>query len=179
LKDIPSGVAEALHDEGYLDLQETFTDGSFAPAKKGGLCVGKRNAARDEDHGDRQTRTSGDEVASTRILKFVSRAEHLACRERWKNGRWGKLSWTPEERSAILRQDEVHRQADERWQLNHGPVPRELSCSVLARLVRITVKCEQRISARRLAVGGAGYGFMAGVGASTTTTYASLQVWCN
>jgi len=74
-----------LHDEGYLDMQETFADGSFAPAKKGGLCVGKRNAARDEDHGDRQTRTSGDEVPSTRILKFVSRAEHLAWRERWKN----------------------------------------------------------------------------------------------
>jgi hypothetical protein len=41
LKDILSVVAEALHDEGYLDLQEAFIDGSFAPAKKGGLCVGK------------------------------------------------------------------------------------------------------------------------------------------
>jgi hypothetical protein len=43
-------------------------------------------------------------------------------RERWKKGRWVKLSWTPEERSAILRQDEAYRQADARWQLNHGPV---------------------------------------------------------
>jgi transposase len=41
LKDILSVVAEALHDEGYLDLQKAFIDGSFAPAKKGGLCVGK------------------------------------------------------------------------------------------------------------------------------------------
>ena len=32
-------LAQALHDEGYLDLQETFIDGSFAPAKRGGACV--------------------------------------------------------------------------------------------------------------------------------------------
>jgi hypothetical protein len=31
-------------------------------------------------------------VACGRILKFVSRAEHFAWRERWKNGRWVKLS---------------------------------------------------------------------------------------
>jgi hypothetical protein len=62
-------------------------------------------------------------LIDSRILKFVSRAEHLAWREGWKKGRWAKLSWTPEERSAILRQDEVSRQADARWQLNHGPVP--------------------------------------------------------
>jgi transposase len=40
LKDIFSGLAEALHDEGYLDLREAFIDGSFAPAKKGGAAVG-------------------------------------------------------------------------------------------------------------------------------------------
>ena len=34
-------LAQALHDEGYLDLQETFIDGSFAPAKQGGAGVGK------------------------------------------------------------------------------------------------------------------------------------------
>jgi hypothetical protein len=34
-------LAQALHDEGYLDLQEAFIDGSFAPAKRGGTCVGK------------------------------------------------------------------------------------------------------------------------------------------
>jgi IS5 family transposase len=34
-------LAQALHDEGYLDLQETFNDGSFAPAKQGGAGVGK------------------------------------------------------------------------------------------------------------------------------------------
>jgi hypothetical protein len=57
-----------------------------------------------------------------RILKFVSGAEHLAWRARWKNGRWVKFSWTPEERTAILLQDEAYRQADARWQLNHGRV---------------------------------------------------------
>jgi transposase len=41
LKDILSLVAEALHNEGYLDVQEAFIDGTFAPAKKGGSCVGK------------------------------------------------------------------------------------------------------------------------------------------
>ena len=34
-------LAQALHHEGYLDLQETFIDGSFAPAKRGGAGVGK------------------------------------------------------------------------------------------------------------------------------------------
>ena len=34
-------LAQALHDEGYLDLRETFIDGSFASAKQGGAGVGK------------------------------------------------------------------------------------------------------------------------------------------
>jgi len=34
LKDILSVVAEALDDEGYLDLREAFIDGSFAPETK-------------------------------------------------------------------------------------------------------------------------------------------------
>ena len=33
-------LAQALHDEGHLDLQEAFIDG-FAPAKHGGAAVGK------------------------------------------------------------------------------------------------------------------------------------------
>ena len=41
LKSVLSILAQALHDEGHLDLQETFIDGSFAPAKKGGARVGK------------------------------------------------------------------------------------------------------------------------------------------
>ena len=41
LRSILEVLAQALHDEGYLDLQETFTDGSFAPAKQGGAGVGK------------------------------------------------------------------------------------------------------------------------------------------
>jgi hypothetical protein len=57
-----------------------------------------------------------------RILKFVPRAEHLAWRAPWKNGRWVKLSWTAEERSAILRQDELYRQADARWELHRGRI---------------------------------------------------------
>jgi hypothetical protein len=34
-------LAQALHDEGHLNLQEAFIDGTFAPAKRGGACVGK------------------------------------------------------------------------------------------------------------------------------------------
>src|SRR5262245_23035906 len=34
-------LARALHDEGYLDLQEAFIGGSFAQAKRGGTRVGK------------------------------------------------------------------------------------------------------------------------------------------
>ena len=50
-------------------------------------------------------------TSRSKLLPFVSRAEHLAWRARWKNGRWVKLSWTPEQRDAILRQDEAYRQA--------------------------------------------------------------------
>ena len=72
-------------------------------------------------------RVFGDPMAGLRVLKFVSRAEHLAWRARWKNGRWVKLSWAQEERDAILRQDEEYRQADARWELNHVPFRAELS----------------------------------------------------
>ena len=41
LKSILEVLAEALHDEGHLNLQETFIDGSFAPATHGGKRVGK------------------------------------------------------------------------------------------------------------------------------------------
>jgi transposase len=47
LKDILSVLAEALHDEGYLDLRDAFIDGSFAPVKKAGLAWERRSAARD------------------------------------------------------------------------------------------------------------------------------------
>jgi hypothetical protein len=56
------------------------------------------------------------------LLPFISRAEHLAWREQWKKGRWVKLSWTQKERDAILRQDELYRQADANWELNHAPI---------------------------------------------------------
>jgi hypothetical protein len=62
-------------------------------------------------------------MASGRILRFVSHGEHLAWRERWKKGRWVIRSPTPALRDAILKQDEAFRQADARWELNHGRVP--------------------------------------------------------
>jgi hypothetical protein len=61
-------------------------------------------------------------TSRSNLLPFVSRAEHLAWRARWKNGRWVKLSWTPEQRDAIIRQDEEYRLADIRWAERHGPV---------------------------------------------------------
>jgi len=41
LRSILEILAQALHDDGHLDLQEAFIDGSFASAKRGGACVGK------------------------------------------------------------------------------------------------------------------------------------------
>jgi transposase len=41
LRSVLEVLAQALHDEGDLDLQEAFIDGSFAPAKQGGARVGK------------------------------------------------------------------------------------------------------------------------------------------
>ena len=41
LRSILEILAQALHVEGQLDLQEAFIDGSFAPAKQGGAAVGK------------------------------------------------------------------------------------------------------------------------------------------
>ena len=53
LKSVLEVLAQALYDEGYLDLREAFIDGTFAPAKKGGACVGKTKARQGiQDHGD-------------------------------------------------------------------------------------------------------------------------------
>ena len=41
LRSILEVLAQALLDEGYLNLQEAFIDGSFAPAKQGGASIGK------------------------------------------------------------------------------------------------------------------------------------------
>jgi IS5 family transposase len=41
LRTILEVLAQALLDEGYLDLQRAFIDGSFAPAKQGGASIGK------------------------------------------------------------------------------------------------------------------------------------------
>ena len=40
------GLATDLKERGRLDVSECFIDGSFAPAKKGGLAWEKRSAAR-------------------------------------------------------------------------------------------------------------------------------------
>jgi hypothetical protein len=62
-------------------------------------------------------------TSDSNLLPFVSRAEHLAWRAQWKNGRWVKRSWTPEQRDVILRQDEAYRRADALWKVRHGPIP--------------------------------------------------------
>jgi len=46
LRSIVENLAQALHDEGYLDLQEAFIDGSFASAKRGRACVGKTKSGK-------------------------------------------------------------------------------------------------------------------------------------
>ena len=56
------------------------------------------------------------------LLPFISRAEHLGWREQCRNWRWVKLSWTQEERDAVLRQDALYRQADVEWEQKHGPI---------------------------------------------------------
>jgi hypothetical protein len=57
------------------------------------------------------------------VLPFISRVKHLQWREQWRKGRWMIRSPTPAFRDAILRQDALYRQADARWELNHGPIP--------------------------------------------------------
>ena len=49
------------------------------------------------------------------VVPFISRQDHLAWREQWQRGRWVKFTWTEEERAAILRQDQLFRQADLEW----------------------------------------------------------------
>jgi transposase len=46
LRSILEVRAQALHDQGYLDLQEAFIDGSFAPVKQGGAPSARRSVAR-------------------------------------------------------------------------------------------------------------------------------------
>lgn len=62
----------------------------------------------------------------TNVVPFVSRVEHLLWRSVWKRGRFVRLSWPPEERAAILRQDEIFRRADAAWELRH-PAPTGLA----------------------------------------------------
>jgi hypothetical protein len=61
------------------------------------------------------------------VVLFISRSDHLFWRRRWAQGRFVRLSWTSEERAAILRQDKLYRQADIEWERRHpktpGPAP--------------------------------------------------------
>jgi hypothetical protein len=97
---------------------------------RGTAAMGLFLAAQPSCHGATKTKTVRkplhlhrdslcDIEAGGRILKFISRAEHLAWREQRRKGRWVRLSWTPEERAAILRQDELYRQADIEWERRH------------------------------------------------------------
>ena len=57
---------------------------------------------------------------STNVIPFVSRAEQLAFRRRWQQGRFVKLSWPPDQRAALIRQDAIFREADVKWAERHG-----------------------------------------------------------
>jgi transposase len=46
LRRILEELARDLHDRGGIDLRECFVDGTFAPAKKGALALGKLSAAK-------------------------------------------------------------------------------------------------------------------------------------
>ncbi len=89
-----------LKAEGRLNLLFRFSEPAVVPSPGPETLTGRSN-----------------------LLPFISRAEHLAWREQWSRGRWVKLSWTQKERDAILRQDELYRQADTKWELNHGRIP--------------------------------------------------------
>ncbi len=47
LRSILEVLAQALHDEGLLDLEEAFIDGSFAPAKREAPPSARPSAGRD------------------------------------------------------------------------------------------------------------------------------------
>jgi hypothetical protein len=67
-------------------------------------------------------RQDGPLAPPPNVLPFVSRAEHLKWRNVWTQGRFVRLSWPPDQRAAILRQDAIFREADAKWAERHGPV---------------------------------------------------------
>lgn len=67
LRGVLEVLAQALHDEGYLDLQETFIDGSFAPAKQGGAGVGKTK------------RWKGSKIMAIADRRGLPRGSHREC----------------------------------------------------------------------------------------------------
>jgi transposase len=84
LRSILEILAQALHDEGYLDLQEAFIDGSFAPAKHGGACVGKTKRGKGSKImviGDRQGRPVAVHIESATPHEVT--LVHATLRERF------------------------------------------------------------------------------------------------
>ena len=63
-----------------------------------------------------------EDRSPSNILPFVSRAEHLRWRRVWQQGRFVRLSWSPEERAALLRQDAIFREQDALWAARPGLV---------------------------------------------------------
>jgi len=57
MRGILEALAEDLRIRGCLDIRESFIDGSFAPAKKGGRRSAKRNVARERRSWPWQTAT--------------------------------------------------------------------------------------------------------------------------
>jgi hypothetical protein len=84
LRSILEILAQALHDQGYLDLQEAFIDGSFAPAKQGGACVGKTKRGK-----------------GSKIMAIADR-QGLPVAVTWRAPRRTKSHWyTPHSRSGL------------------------------------------------------------------------------
>src|SRR5262245_14242873 len=69
LRSVLEVLAQALHDEGYLDLQEAFIDGSFAPAKQGAPAWARRSAATGR-------RSWPSQIARVSLSPSTSRAPH-------------------------------------------------------------------------------------------------------
>jgi hypothetical protein len=62
------------------------------------------------------------------VLPFISREDHLFWRNRWTQGRFVKLAWTPDERLTLVQQDKVFRDADVEWERRH---PRPTASAVV------------------------------------------------
>jgi hypothetical protein len=100
LRSILEILAQALHDEGYLDLQEAFIDGSFAPAKRGGACVGKTKRGKGSkimaiaDRQGRPVAVHVERAGRTRTQRTQDGRPLRRYQRRWKIERL--FAWVPE-----------------------------------------------------------------------------------